>query len=89
MNSALSAKTFETWKYYYHHRQDDKHDEGWQLNYINHPIQTDNYNCGVFVINFIKRFILFSSITFDPTNCFLETERTIIAQTIEDNCDNV
>ena len=84
----LTGKAFQNWLKYYYTRKDCDQEE-WKINKIKHPLQTDNHSCGVFVINFIKNFIMFSCIKFDPTELFLLTERTIIASCIESCCEKV
>ena len=79
----FAQKSFDTWCNYYKTRP-IRNDTEWRLTSINHPFQTDFYNCGVFVILFIKRFLLSKTIDFDTSEQSLMNERLLIASSIEE-----
>ena len=65
--SLILDTAFASWSAYYKTRRDQE-SYVWKKETIDHPMQSDNFNCGVFVMNFIKQFILTSKINFttDP-----------------------
>jgi hypothetical protein len=65
--SLILDTAFASWSAYYKTRRDQE-SYVWKKETIDHPMQSDNFNCGVFVMNFIKQFILTSKIDFttDP-----------------------
>ena len=44
-------KCFKSWCTYYNSRK-DKDDITWTIRKVDHPLQMDNFNCGVFVIRY-------------------------------------
>ena len=79
-------KCFKSWCNYYHSRK-NKHDASWKIRKIDHPLQKDHYNCGVFVIQFIKHYLSCrvenDKINFDCSPTSLECDRLLISSAIE------
>ena len=58
----------------------------WKIKKIEHPLQVDHFNCGLFFIHFIKNFLFQNSknkITFDCSPVSLECDRQLISTAIE------
>ena len=60
----------------------DKQINDWVTNEPHHVLQTDSNNCGIFVINYIKFYILKSEIAFDTIPTSLAIDRSNVAQAI-------
>ncbi len=83
----FSNTLFDTWVTYYDNRNDASIKK-WFNNSenIKHPIQKDDYNCGVFACLFIQHFILEKNkIDFNCHKKVLKKYRKQIAQTLEKN----
>ena len=80
-NSSIRDKCFQSWLTYYNSRN-DKHAAQWTISIIDHPIQEDHFNCGVFVINFIKCYlnhkVFNNKIQFETSPASLECDRHLI-----------
>jgi Ulp1 family protease len=83
---SILDKCFQSWSKYYNSRNVKKHIE-WTVRKIKHPLQQDHFNCGVFVINLIKNYILNDivneNINFDCSSTSLECDRQLISSAIE------
>ena len=75
-------ESFNSWTTYYKSRSDHQ-TINWSIQSLTHPIQTDDFNCGIFVINFIKSYILNSNCQFEATKTTLECDRQLISSAIE------
>ena len=79
-------KCFKSWCTNYNSRK-HKDDITWTIWKIDHPLQMDNFNCGVFVILFIKHYmnhlVCQDTIEFDTSFTFLTQERHLISFMIE------
>ena len=76
--SDLLDNQFEIWlQYCIRHESSSV----WKKTIIDHPIQNDEYNCGVFVMLFITNYIKNGRINFETHN--LHSHRLIIAETIK------
>ena len=61
----------------------------WEIHHLEHPIQTDHFNCGVFVINFIKEHIhRQQNIVFDASATSLAYDRQLISSAFENGLIN-
>ena len=67
-NNDSSRQHFNNWVTYY--SQFHNNNTNWSVFKINHPVQTDVFNCAIFVINFIELFIKFGCIDFDVKQLF-------------------
>ena len=60
----------------------------WTISINDHPIQRDQFNCGVFVINFIKCYlnhqVFNNKIQFETSPASLECDRHLISKAIEE-----
>ena len=56
-NTTLLESAFKSWLTYYESRN-DREISDWATEKPLHALQTDSNNCGIFVINYISRFIL-------------------------------
>ena len=74
--------TFDCWVNYYASRN-DRRAINWICESQSHPIQTDNYNCGVFVINFIRSYIINGNFHFETSKTSLQCDRQLISSAIE------
>ena len=85
-NSSIVEKSFQTWLIYYNSRHSTL-DITWEIKKLDHPIQTDHFNCGVYVIHFIKSFLngdfKQNKISFDCSPISLECDRQLISTAIE------
>jgi Ulp1 family protease len=81
-NPELLQHHFDQWVQYYN-RRIDKLDITWSKMTIEHPIQTDNYNFAIFVMNFIQMFINNYKIEFSTKNMI--DWRRLVAETIKKN----
>ena len=55
----------------------------WKIHHVEHPIQTDHYNCGIFVIHFVKEYINSQqNIVFDSSATSLACDRQLISSAI-------
>ena len=75
---------YDRWVEYYNSRA-DRTIKVWHKMTINHPIQTDNCNCAIFVINFIYFYVTTGKINFSTTN--MMNWRTLVADSIRDFCE--
>ena len=73
---------FDKWVQYYNKRVDKN--IVWHKMKINHPIQTDNYNCAIFVINFIYFYVNTRQIDFNTSN--MMDWRNVVADSIKNYC---
>ena len=81
----LADRCFESWCTYYNNRK-NKREIKWTLKHVDHPIQTDHFNCGVFVIRFIEKYthqVDSNQIHFDTSPFNLECDRLLISSAIE------
>ena len=70
---------------YYNNRK-NKREIKLTFKHVNHPIQTDHFNCGVFVIRFIGKYLHqvdSNQIHFDTSPFNLECDRLLISSAIE------
>lgn len=84
-------ETFNSWLIYYKSRTDCKADK-WNdksLDESSRPIQTDGYNCSIFVINFIKSYCLQDTLEFPYSEFDLMSDRQAFADTIKEYACNV
>ena len=85
---SLSKEKFDSWCNYINQSQKNMSGE-WKHKSPNHPIQKDYFNCGVFVILFIKNYIIKKSIDFDTNEASLINERSFVATQIENYCNKL
>ena len=80
----IFESTFKFWLCYYKSRNDYQ-PYAWNNEVVTdtRPFQTDGYNCGIFVINFIKNYCLNQTINFAHSEMHLFSDRLSIAHTIE------
>ena len=85
-STPLADGCFESWCTYYNNRK-HKREIKWSLKHVDHPIQTDHFNCGVFVIRFIEKYLKNqvdnNQIHFDTSVVNLECDRLLISSAIE------
>ena len=85
-SSSILDKSFQSWVNYYNSRK-QKYVIDWKIRKIDHPLQTDHYNCGLFVIHFIKNYLNHQvkndTITFDCSPVSLDCDRQLISSAIE------
>ena len=74
--SKILDGTFASWLAYYKKRKDQEN-VAWENETIAHPMQSDHFNCGIFVMNFIKQYILTSKIEFTTDHSSLMSYRFI------------
>jgi Ulp1 family protease len=78
----LLSRSYSSWVQYYLRRPDCETNK-WEKMSIEHPVQTDNHSCAIFVINFIHFYIKNSKIEFSTSN--MMDWRNIIAESIKKN----
>ena len=83
-HSTLSQKFLNSWLQYFKNRADII-DLKWENSKIQHPIQSDSYNCEVFVCYFIEQYVKANIINFNSSKSDLLKMRQHIAHTIESN----
>ena len=66
-NKQLSEESFDSWVSYYNQHYESKATV-WQNMNVDHPVQKDNYNCGVFTSLFIEQIIKKGEIDFETVN---------------------
>ena len=71
---------FNQWVQFYNRRIDKRVDKWYKMK-INHPIQADNYNCAIFVMNFIYFYVNTRRIDSDASN--MMNWRTLVADAIK------
>ena len=85
-STPLADCCFESLCTYYNNRK-HKREIKWSLKHVDHPIQTDHFNCGVFVIRFIEKYIKHqvdtNQIHFDTSVVNLVCDRFLISSAIE------
>jgi Ulp1 family protease len=89
MESPLLKFAEESWTRYYFSRKD--HDKNTKWNdpnnyrtvYNQRSLQSDNFNCGVYVIKYITTYVITGNFTFDNNDGDLSMARELIATTIE------
>ena len=83
----LSVSSFNSFQNYYASRTDFIPNFDWINETIEHPIQQDNSNCGVFVIGFISNNCQNSFINFSSTEIDLFNFRQLVAEAIVENSE--
>ena len=88
--SPIVDNAFKSWIKYYNSRSHststsvDQTNLEWEIHHVDHPLQSDSYNCGVFVIHFINKYINNNAkIDFDNSSTSLACDRQLIASTIQ------
>ena len=87
--SPLVDKALQSWMKYYTSRTTlntslNQSNAIWEIHQVEHPIQTDHYNCGLFVIHFIKEYINSQqNIVFDSSATSLACDRQLISSAID------
>ena len=75
--------SYNSWLTYYNQRVD--HDLNlWKLETLDHPTQNDYFNCGIFVINFIRLYILTGKIQFSTDQSCLMATRLEVSKKIQE-----
>ena len=83
-NTTLLESAFKSWLTYYESRN-DREISDWATEKPLHALQTDSNNCGIFVINYISRFILDDVLAFDTSPISLAIDRSNVAKAIENH----